>query len=156
MPPWTGSFGNSGSPILKIAVSGPFSKGKEFEAVLDTGFTGFLSMPLIEAFPLGLVLYGTAGVLLADGRQQFKLTAKGMITVGSEQKVGIVILEPGSSELLLGMAFLRQFERVLYVSRNEVVLINEAELQKAIGKIAPTTPPGPPGPPQPPLAPKSN
>lgn len=123
---WTGFFNNSGSPALKIRISGPFGKGVEFDATLDTGFTGFISMPLIRALPLGLVLYGTTSVELADGSKSTKLTAKGMATIEGEKKVGVVILEPSSNELLLGMAFLRLFQRAVFVTQNTVLLVDES------------------------------
>ncbi len=54
----TGSFDSAGNPVLKISVYGAVEQAKrEFEAILDTGFTGFLSMPLLQAFPLALILY---------------------------------------------------------------------------------------------------
>ncbi len=66
MAEWTGSFGSSSSPELKIKISGMVGDGAEFSAIIDTGFTGFLSMPLVDAFPLGLLLFGTMNLVLAD------------------------------------------------------------------------------------------
>lgn len=132
MPIWTGYFANSGSPAVKIRVSGPITKGKEFEAILDTGFTGFLSMPLVQAIAVGLILHGTTTISLADGSTSYRLTARGMVNIEGESNVGVVILEPSSNELLLGMAFLRQFKRALFVSEFGVMLTDEEELKKAI------------------------
>jgi predicted aspartyl protease len=56
---WTGYFDKSGSPAIKVMIHGPFAKPVEFDAILDTGFTGFIAMPLLKALPLGLMLYGT-------------------------------------------------------------------------------------------------
>lgn len=123
---WTGFFDKSGSPALKIKISGPFGQGVEFDAILDTGFTGFISMPLIRALPLGLMLYGTTSVELADGSKATKLTAKGYAEVEGETKVGVVILEPSSNDLLLGMAFLRLFERAVFVTQSTVLLVDES------------------------------
>ena len=67
MPPWTGFFNNSGSPALRVAIHGAFpAAAQEFDAIIDTGFTGFISMPLIQAFPLALILSGTTTVARAD------------------------------------------------------------------------------------------
>ena|SRR5215813_3067117 len=113
---WTGYLDNTGTPCLKIRISGPLSKGEEFEAIIDTGFTGFLAMPLLKAFPLGLILYGTTEVTLADGSASPKLTAKAGVTVtGGDLKIGVAVLEPTSTDILVGMDFLQKFERVLFV-----------------------------------------
>jgi predicted aspartyl protease len=124
-PLWIGFFSKSGSPALKIKLSGPFGDGLEFEGILDTGFTGFISMPLLSALPLGLILYGTASVELADGSKQVKLTAQAMAKVEGESEVGVVILEPSSNDVLIGMAFLRLFRRAVLLSSNSVVLVDE-------------------------------
>lgn len=135
MSNWTGFFSKSGSPALKIKVSGPFKEGKEYgEAVLDTGFTGFLSIPMMEAVALGLVLHGTTAVSLADGTTSFRFTAQGMVKVEEETQIGVAILEPSSSEILLGMAFLRQFNRILYLDQNAVLLVTPEELEKQASK----------------------
>ncbi len=126
-PVWTGYFSKSGSPALKVKVKGPFGQGVEFEGVLDTGFTGFISMPLLSALPLGLILYGTVSVELADGSKSVKLTARGMAEMEGESEVGVVVLEPNSSEVLIGMAFLRLFKRALLLSQNKVYLVDESQ-----------------------------
>ena len=83
-------------------------------------------MPLLRAFPLGLLLYGTVEVTLADGSTAPKITAKGAIEIEGETEVGVVILEPSMTDILLGMDFLRKFNRVLLVdpSDNSVLLIS--------------------------------
>lgn len=126
VPLWTGFFDKSGSPALKITIEGPFGNGVEFDAILDTGFTGFICMPLLRALPLGLMLYGTTSVELADGSTSTKLTAKGMASVEGESKVGVVILEPTANDILVGMAFLRSFEKALFVTQSVVFLVDES------------------------------
>lgn len=128
VPVWTGYFDKSGSPALKIKISGPFAKPVEFDAILDTGFTGFICMPLLKALPLGLMLYGTTSVELADGSSSMKLTAKGSAVVEGEKKVGVVILEPDANDILIGMAFLRIFQKALFVTQNLVFLVDESEI----------------------------
>src|SRR3989304_10638960 len=91
MAEWTGSFGSSGSPELKVKISGMVGGGVDFAAIIDTGFTGFLSMPLVAAFPLGLLLFGTMNLVLADGSTSFRLTAYGSISVEAEKKSGIIV-----------------------------------------------------------------
>jgi predicted aspartyl protease len=116
-PAEAGYLHKSGSPAVKIKVWGVFqASAQEFEAIIDTGFTGFLSMPMVQAFPLGLVLVGTTNVVLADGSTDTKLTALGTIGLASGQnKVGVIILEPNPTDILVGMEFLNRFERTLFL-----------------------------------------
>ncbi|MDX6444569.1 MAG: gag-polyprotein putative aspartyl protease [Blastocatellia bacterium] len=133
MPTWTGSFNKAGSPTLKIKIAGPLpGSGQEFEAIVDTGFTGFVSMPIVKAFPLGLLLAGTTSVTLADGQSAFNLTATGIVTVGNSSEVGVIILQGSSADMLLGMDFLSKFGRVLFIHPNKGVasLIDEKDVDK--------------------------
>jgi predicted aspartyl protease len=111
---WTGSLDKSGSPTLKISIHG-FSPdhAQEFDAVIDTGFTGFIAMPLVRAFPLGLILFGTTTVVLADGSTKYKLTALGTAVKEGQDQAGVIILDESSNDILIGMDFLRKFQKVL-------------------------------------------
>src|SRR5260370_33017255 len=96
MPTWTGILDNSGSPVIKISIYGVLdTMAQEFDAIVDTGFTGFLSMPMVDAFPLGLVLAGTTTTVLADGSLSNKLVALGTAAVGSEQQRGSILTQHG-------------------------------------------------------------
>jgi hypothetical protein len=44
MPTTIGSTGKSGSPVIKISIAGVFGTGVEFEATVDTGFSGISSI----------------------------------------------------------------------------------------------------------------
>jgi hypothetical protein len=55
-----------------------------------------------------------------------KLTARGIAEVEGESKVGVVILEPSSTDILIGMAFLRIFEKALFVTQKLVFLLDES------------------------------
>ncbi|MDA2927715.1 hypothetical protein MYX78_10890 [Acidobacteria bacterium AH-259-G07] len=122
----TGSFHSSGSPSIKISVYGAFPQAKqEFEAIIDTGFTGFLSMPLVKAFPLAIVLFGTTSVLLADGTVSHKLTGWGFVEIGDQAEDGIIILAPSSIDILVGIEFLKAFKKTLFLHSGVVALIDE-------------------------------
>ena len=126
-----GFFPKNGSPAIRIKISGPLGDGLEFDAVIDTGFTGFLSIPLVKAFPLGLPLYGTTAITFADGSSQTRLTGAAKIILGGEYNIGTAILEWNSTDLLIGMGFLRLFKRALFVSKYAVTLVDEAYLDKS-------------------------
>jgi clan AA aspartic protease len=133
----TGSFDFNGNPVLKINVSGVHSTASvEVVAIIDTGFSGFLSMPMLQAFPLGLQLAGTTSTILADGQTQNKLIACAKVTIGGIEQVGVVVLEPSSTDILIGMDFLRRFKMGLFISSSRVMLFDDDAFQKAAAQMA--------------------
>ena len=53
--------------ILRVGVSGPTGRRREFDAVVDTGFNGFLALPRACVSALGLRYHSQATGTLADG-----------------------------------------------------------------------------------------
>lgn len=131
----TGSFSN-GCPIVQIAVSGPVTNPTNFNAIVDTGFSGFLLLPILEAFPVGLILRGTIPITLADGSTQTKLTCMGELHFDGESQVGLIIIEYQSTDVLVGMDFLTKFRRELVVDPAN----NLVKLSKSV-PIVPVPPP---------------
>jgi predicted aspartyl protease len=122
----TGFFDNSGSPAVSIGISGAIQQQPaDFNALIDTGFSGFISMPMVKAFPLGLILSGTVSVVLADGSSAYRITASGTVWLGADRQSGEIILETGTGEVLLGMEFLRTFRKRLIVSYNQGVILED-------------------------------
>ena len=56
-------------PVVTLAVQGPSEQTTESEAVIDTGFTGFLTVTPALVTELGLVIEGTSRATLADGSE---------------------------------------------------------------------------------------
>jgi len=123
-------FLHDGTPKLEFRLSGVLGEPVKFTAIVDTGFSGFVCMPIMQAFPLGLPLVGSTTVTLADGKSQDKLTALGRAHCGADVREGVIILEPNSSEILIGMDFLRSFERALFLTSASLVLIDESEFER--------------------------
>src|SRR5450432_2257668 len=124
-----GHLDDNGHPRLKIRVSGT-NPGAfvDVDALIDTGFSGFLMPPLAEALPLGLVLYSTGTYHLADGTPVTYFLAKGTVSVASpvpESRDGVFALAGDGA--LLGMEFLRSMDRLLVVGK-VVALIDHAML----------------------------
>lgn len=141
-----GYLDGNGHPCIKVSIWGlarAFSH--EFEAMIDTGFTGFLSIPISSAFPLGLTLYGTTTYTLADGSASPKLLGFGTVaieagTAGEEAAHGVIVLEANSSGLLLGMDFLHKLNKSLIVTKSGVWLIDEPASTTATTAPAPKAP----------------
>lgn len=123
----TGFLDKAGHPHIKIRVWGLAEQfAQEFEAMIDTGFSGYLSIPLVRAFPLALTLFGTTQYELADGSMSPKLLAHGSIDYEGEVTSGLIALEANANcGPLIGMEFLRQSKKMLVLGRNGVVLMDE-------------------------------
>ena len=139
-----GYLDSAGHPHVKIRVWGLDEQfAREFETMIDTGFTGFLMLPLVSAFPLALTLFGTTTYTLADGSQSPKLLAHGTVDLDGEQTQGLIVLEANaSSGPLLGMEFLKRSTKALLVGKNGVYLFDDDEVlqdeekaSKSTGKV---------------------
>jgi predicted aspartyl protease len=125
-----GPYDQTGNACLKLHMRGVkhAPPGAEFEAIIDTGFTGFIQLPLSEALSLSLPLEGTNSVTLANGSSLVMLTALAQVTLMGRTEVGVVLLSMTSNDILVGMDFLRRFDRALVVSKKVgVILVEEAE-----------------------------
>ncbi len=56
-------------PVVTLAVQVPLGQTRETEAVIDTGFTGFLTVTPALVDELGLALEGMSRATLADGSE---------------------------------------------------------------------------------------
>src|SRR5580658_1586626 len=125
-----GHFNAGGHPSLKFHLCGVVhpAPGLEFEGVLDTGFTGFIQLPIQHAFSLKLPLEGTAQYTLADGSSATCLTALASTTFCAKSVVGVVTLAQGAQHILVGMGFLRQFKMGILMLSNNIAFIDEEDL----------------------------
>ena len=110
----TASFPSSASPTIDIEVFGwQIERRQVVTAILDTGFTGFLLLPIAVAFPIGLVLHSLTEITLADGSTQNKLVCRGGIHFEGQSQPGIILVEDQGTEALVGIEFLKTFELLL-------------------------------------------
>jgi predicted aspartyl protease len=119
-----GLFDSSGSPTIQIEVYGWNSDiRRSVTAIVDTGFTGFLMLPILTAFPIGLILHSLMDITLADGSIQNKLTCRGGVHFDGQTRPGLIILEEQGTEVLVGIEFLKSFGLTLIVdpARNQAV-----------------------------------
>jgi len=125
----TGYLDNAGHPHITIRVSGVSAEfAQDFEAMIDTGFSGFLMLPLVQALPLALTLAGTTQYELADGSMSPKLLAYGSVDHQGDVTRGLIALEANANcGPLVGMEFLKQSKKLLLLGWNAVYLIDENE-----------------------------
>lgn len=136
-----GSFDGDGSPIVKIKIAGDLGE-KEYTAVIDTGCTGFITLPLNEIIPLGLTVNGAARVTLANGVTIINSVAEGIVTLGSQAEIGTIVLDHESNDILVGLDFLRKFKLGLILTESAVILYDGQETMEAIAEFMASAPAG--------------
>lgn len=93
------------------------------EAVIDTGFTDWLTLPRAVVEEMNLALRGSASVMLADGRvEELQIYRVGLIWHGRRRSVR-AYAAPG--EALLGMSLLRGSRLHMDVEPGGAVTIEE-------------------------------
>jgi clan AA aspartic protease len=113
----TGYVDELRQPRIKLTVKGN-RKAIGIEPVVDTGFDGYLSLPVAVAIPLGLELKGRVPVEFADGSTKNELTFRGKVAwQGREYPIEIFLTE--SKEALVGSGLLQgQKLTIGYASRS--------------------------------------
>ncbi len=104
-----GSLGANGDPTIEIEVLGAFNQPTKLACLIDTGFTGFLSIPLLQAFPIGLILTGTMSLQFANGASENRLTCLGVARLDGVENMGLIVIENEGNQVMLGMDFLKKF-----------------------------------------------
>lgn len=136
MIPMNGYFNENGHPVFEFKVYG---HGKDWlvpiKAMFDTGFTGFLDLPLIYCLKAGLVLSSTANYVLADNSKKTTLLCLGTIVLGTGREItGTISINFSSDQALLGMDFLHKTKSKLEIDTDrktvKIVGIKLAALKK--------------------------
>jgi predicted aspartyl protease len=116
-----GSVDDQGCPHARIFISseGSPAAAKEFDAVIDTGFTAFAQMPMGTAASIGLQAVGEMPTTYANGIPLPVPVTWATVPLGSEIVEAFVFLEEDTREVLVGIHFLRLFRTTLIFSAAE-------------------------------------
>jgi len=116
-----GSVNANREAIIRLLVGAPEGQTQEIEAIIDTGFTGFMSLPpdLIES--LGLAWHGHSQAVLADGGLHlFEVYAARVVWDGQSRTVEI---DAADIELIIGMGLIYGYElRIQTVTGGSVTI----------------------------------
>jgi clan AA aspartic protease len=107
--------------IIRLKLRGASGRQEEVEAVIDTGFTDFLTLPLALIRSLGLARAGTVRVTLADA-SQVDLEAY-LAELFWDGRVRTVSALATDGEPLVGMSLLYGHELKLWVVDGGSVII---------------------------------
>jgi clan AA aspartic protease len=104
----TGIVNSNREATIRLVVRSAHGREHEIEAIIDTGFTGSLSLPSAFITDLGLVWYGRAQAILADGSVHvFDVYAATIIWDGQER---IVEIDAADTDPLVGMGLIYNHE----------------------------------------------
>ena len=73
---------------------------KKLIGIVDTGFNGFLKVPYIDAFPVGLILQGTETSTIANGTQTTDLACIGNVIMFGKRTPTFVSVAPNCPVLI--------------------------------------------------------
>ena len=118
-----GSFDSDHTPVVTIAVASTSGPSTFVDAVIDTGFTGFVQVPAPIAHDLGLTPRTATETQYPDGRIDTIPLAWETITLESEAREGFVHVQRGSDEAIVGIEFLRLFRKTLVLSVDDRIVL---------------------------------
>lgn len=107
--------------VIRVKVRGPAGQDREIEAVIDTGFDGWLSLPPSIVSELGLVWHRRGRALLADGSESvFDIYEA---TVEWDGQLRRIPVDEAETFPLVGMSLLEGYELVVQVQRGGNVTV---------------------------------
>ena len=118
-----GSLDSSHSPVVRIAVSASSRQSEFVNALIDTGFTGFVQLPERRARELGLTPQATSETQYADGRIDTIPLSWARVILGLDAQEGFVHIQRGSDEAIVGVELLRIFRKILVLSIAEDMVL---------------------------------
>jgi clan AA aspartic protease len=90
--------------ISRLLVRGPDGQEQEIDAVIDTGFNGFLTLPLSIVAAFGLPLLGRGRAILANGSEELFNIHE--VTVIWDGEPRVVDTDAADTDALVGMSML--------------------------------------------------
>jgi clan AA aspartic protease len=109
----TGHVNSNPEAVVSLVVRGPDGQEKEIEAVIDTGFTGEITLPLDLITELGLPFIGQSRAVLGDGSEiLYDMFEVSVIWSGGARLVNV---DAAETEPLLGMDLLLDHELAIQV-----------------------------------------
>ena len=117
----TGVVNAFGEAIIRLQLRGELGGDRQIEAVIDTGFTGMLTLPSSLIEELGLFWQRRGRALLADGSETiFDVYEATVIWDGTPRRVAV---DEVDSDPLVGMSLLQGHEMTMQIVEGGRVVI---------------------------------
>lgn len=109
--------------VIHLTVRGSQGEEREFEAIVDTGFNGWLSLPSTLISLLGLPFRRRGRAILADGRESvFDIHEAVVIWDGEARRI---VVDNANTDPLVGMGLLYGYELTIQATNGGRVLIKK-------------------------------
>ena len=132
MPVRVGSLVN-GHPYIEILVSPDGKKSAKQTALIDTGFSGFISIPIESAKLMGLKAHATALYTLANGKTSNPVPlAHGYACLEGDPFVQGLFSISEHASTVVGMDFLIRCGKVLVIAPNGIVTMDASEFEASL------------------------
>jgi clan AA aspartic protease len=113
------------TPTTLVEVIG--SRGKAaFDAIIDTGFSGDVCLPVAVAIGLGLELVGQTSIELADGTLKSDLVFEGKVRFLGEQ-IDVDVYLTNRDEALIGTGLLESCRLTIDFDKNKVKIERKSQ-----------------------------
>ena len=120
-----GTVNSAYEAVVPLPLRGPAGQAREMDAVVDTGFTRFLTLPPAMVAELGLAYIGVNSVILADGSET-TLEVYGVTVLWDGQPREVVAYMSDTTPLI-GMSLLHRHNLNVDVEYGGRVLIQAKE-----------------------------
>jgi clan AA aspartic protease len=117
----TGSVNANREATIRLTVQGPNGKRAEIETVIDTGFNGYLTLPLVHVTRLELARLCFGRAILADGSEAIFDVYEAVVLWEGQPR--LVEVEATESAALLGMGLLEEHTLRIDVVENGRVAV---------------------------------
>lgn len=103
-------------PTIELEIAGvlPDSPFQKIPTIIDTGFNGYLSLPYVTAFPLGLLLAGMKASTVATGETAQHFVCIGKVKLGASELLTPIDIQP-NCPVLLGTRLMKRLGKQLHI-----------------------------------------
>ena len=112
-------------PVITLALQGPSGQSRDIEAVVDTGFNGFLTLPTALVSELGLPFVSIGRATLADG-SEIAYEVYGVVVLWDEHPIHVEA-DAADTTPLVGMLLLDGQDLRIRVRNGRAVMIQPVE-----------------------------
>jgi clan AA aspartic protease len=117
----TGTVNADYEAVIRLFVQGPAGPAHEVDAIIDTGFNGFLTLPLALVTALGLMRRSRGRALLANGSEElFDIYGVTVLWDGQQRYVEADAVD---TMPLVGMSLLDGYDLYIQVADGGQVVI---------------------------------